>query len=461
MLVAQMSAPADHTQSSGGNNITTFVQWIDSILTSDILVNARFLRIEDEKGNKRKRQESLEEAAADKVRNAKRFRCENGENTSKTLEGDEEDRGNYHRGGNNQVASPPLYRNVKRSTQLYPLEPDESKMLFQADQENELIDRDRMLPRGKPPNDDSSSCDISEIESDEESDGGVAKSGGRDAQERSSLAVKKNYQQGGSEDGHIHVEVKGGVPGPFVYDITSSLMFYSSDEDAYDGEDGSGDEEKSVGEETSRRSNCVPFCLNYDQMEKNITTMKEMDDEFYKLSRQDHQQGESVKDRDDTRTTAPAVTAKVDGENNPPREDHMRSGGKTGTSSNDNSLAANREEGNNVGNSVNSVSGNNGNSSAANLKAKKQEESSQKNAAANFSFWNVAHETYVTRPLYAQHLKKEQVSLLEESEEMVKSFSVNKYSLKFVPRHLLYVVSQVASRTFFDPLYRKKLFRHY
>ncbi|ANQ06573.1 Uncharacterized protein PCOAH_00008230 [Plasmodium coatneyi] len=444
-----MSAPPGHTESSEGNNIITFVQWIDSILTSGILVNANFLRIEDEKGKKRKRQESLEEATADKVRNVKRLRHENERNASKTLEGDEEDRGNYHRGGNNQVASSPLYRNVKRSTQLYPLEPDESIISFQEDKENELIDRDKMLPKGKSKNDDSSSCDISEIESDEEQNEGMAKPGSKDAQGKSSLIVTKNYQQGGSEYGHTHMEVKGGVPGPFNYDITSSLMFFSSDEDHYDG-----DGERSTSEETSRRSNYVSICLNYDKMEKNITTMREMDDEFYNLSMQDHQQGEGVKDWGDTRTAVPAVIAKADGENNPPREDHVRNGRKTATCSNDNSWATNREEGNNASNS-------NITSLKVGERTKKQEEASPKNAAANFSFWNIAHQTYVTRPLYAQHLKKEQVSLLDESEEMVKSYSVNKYSIKYVPRHLLYVVSQVASRTFFDPLYRKKLFRHY
>ncbi|EUD66879.1 hypothetical protein C922_02865 [Plasmodium inui San Antonio 1] len=460
-----MSAPAGHTKSTEGNNITTFVQWIDRILTSDILVNASLLRIEDEKGKKRKRQESLEGAAAEKVRNTKRFRCGNAKNASKTWEEDEEDIGNYHREGNNQVASPPISRNVKRSTQLYPLEPDESIMFFQEDQENELIDRDRILPRGKFKNDDSSSCDISEIESDEECDEGMAKLRSRDAQERSPLIVKKNYPKGGTEYGHTHVEVKGGLPGPFAYDITSILMFYSSDEDHYDGEDGGGkdsggDGEKNTSEGTSRRSNYLSLCLNYDKMEKNITTMREMDDEFYNLSRQDHQRREGFKDLDETRTTIPAVIAKIDKENNPPRENHVRNDGKTVTCSNDNSGATNRGEGNNVRNSSN-----NGNSNATNLKAaertKKQEEESSNNAATNFSFWNVAHQTYVTRPLYAQHLKREQVSLLDESEEMVKSYSVNKYSIKYVPRHLLYVVSQVASRTFFDPLYRKKLFRHY
>ncbi|CAA9986817.1 conserved Plasmodium protein, unknown function [Plasmodium knowlesi strain H] len=449
-----MSAPLGHTGNSEGNNIINFVQWIDSILTSDILVNGNFLRIEDEKGKKRKREESLEEAATDKLRNAKRFPCENVRNMSKTLVRDEEDIENYHREGNKQVASSPLYRNIKRSTDLYPSEPDEIIISFQADQENDLIDRERMFPKEKSPNDDSSSCDISEIESDEEQNEGMAKSGSKDAEEKSSLIVNRSYTRGSSEYGYTHEEVKGGSPGPFVYDITSSLMFFSSDEDHYDGEEGDRNGEKDAREETSRSSNYLPSCLNYDKMEKNISTMREMDDEFYNLSRQDHQKGEGAKDLDDTGITVPAVTAKVDREYNPPLTDHVRNEGKVATSSNDNRWATNQEEGNNVSNR-----------NVTNLKAgertKNQEQVSPKNAATNFSFWNIAHETYVTRPLYAQHLKKEQVSLLDESEEMVKSYSVNKYSIKYVPRHLLYVVSQVASRTFFDPLYRKKLFRHY
>ncbi|EUR79214.1 hypothetical protein PFBG_00703 [Plasmodium falciparum 7G8] len=84
-----------------------------------------------------------------------------------------------------------------------------------------------------------------------------------------------------------------------------------------------------------------------------------------------------------------------------------------------------------------------------------------KNVMSTFSFWNIEKETFITKPLYAQNLRKKQFSLLDESEEMIRNYSSNQYSIKFVPRHLLYVMSQVASRSFFDPLYRKQLFFRY
>ncbi|KYO02952.1 hypothetical protein PRSY57_0202300 [Plasmodium reichenowi] len=84
-----------------------------------------------------------------------------------------------------------------------------------------------------------------------------------------------------------------------------------------------------------------------------------------------------------------------------------------------------------------------------------------KNVMSTFSFWNIEKETFITKPLYAHNLRKKQFSLLDESEEMIRNYSSNQYSIKFVPRHLLYVMSQVASRSFFDPLYRKQLFFRY
>ncbi|SCL97134.1 conserved Plasmodium protein, unknown function [Plasmodium chabaudi chabaudi] len=93
-----------------------------------------------------------------------------------------------------------------------------------------------------------------------------------------------------------------------------------------------------------------------------------------------------------------------------------------------------------------------------NLKLEPDFDPSKRMENNNFCFWNMENETYITRPLYANQLNKKSYTLLDESEEMIKQFSSNQYSIKFVPRHLLYSVSQVASRTFFDPLYRKQLF---
>ncbi|CAD2085053.1 conserved Plasmodium protein, unknown function [Plasmodium vinckei lentum] len=95
---------------------------------------------------------------------------------------------------------------------------------------------------------------------------------------------------------------------------------------------------------------------------------------------------------------------------------------------------------------------------SSNLKLEPDFDPSKRMENNNFCFWNMENETYITRPLYANQLNKKSYTLLDESEEMIKQFSSNQYSIKFVPRHLLYSVSQVASRTFFDPLYRKQLF---
>ncbi|SPJ08278.1 conserved Plasmodium protein, unknown function [Plasmodium sp. DRC-Itaito] len=96
-----------------------------------------------------------------------------------------------------------------------------------------------------------------------------------------------------------------------------------------------------------------------------------------------------------------------------------------------------------------------------NEKLIKSDPTQSKNVMSTFSFWNIEKETFITKPLYAQNLRKKQFTLLDESEEMIRNYSSNQYSIKFVPRHLLYVMSQVASRSFFDPLYRKKLFFRY
>ncbi|SOV10311.1 conserved Plasmodium protein, unknown function [Plasmodium gaboni] len=96
-----------------------------------------------------------------------------------------------------------------------------------------------------------------------------------------------------------------------------------------------------------------------------------------------------------------------------------------------------------------------------NEKLIKSDAAQSKNVMSTFSFWNIEMETFITKPLYAQNLRKKQFSLLDESEEMIRNYSSNQYSIKFVPRHLLYVMSQVASRSFFDPLYRKQLFFRY
>ncbi|ETB57037.1 hypothetical protein YYC_04887 [Plasmodium yoelii 17X] len=122
-----------------------------------------------------------------------------------------------------------------------------------------------------------------------------------------------------------------------------------------------------------------------------------------------------------------------------------------------------KSENNNVKSGNNNVkSGNNNvkseNNNNTNLKLENDFDSSKKMENNNFCFWNMENETYITKPLYASQLKKKSYTLLDESEEMVKHFSLNKYSIKFVPRHLLYSVSQVVSRSFFDPLYRKQLF---
>ncbi|SOV73653.1 conserved Plasmodium protein, unknown function [Plasmodium sp. gorilla clade G3] len=96
-----------------------------------------------------------------------------------------------------------------------------------------------------------------------------------------------------------------------------------------------------------------------------------------------------------------------------------------------------------------------------NEKLIKSDFAQSKNVMNTFSFWNIEKETFITKPLYAQNLRKKQFSLLDESEEMIRNYSSNQYSIKFVPRHLLYVMSQVASRSFFDPIYRKQLFFRY
>ncbi|KEG00409.1 hypothetical protein YYE_04592 [Plasmodium vinckei vinckei] len=106
---------------------------------------------------------------------------------------------------------------------------------------------------------------------------------------------------------------------------------------------------------------------------------------------------------------------------------------------------------------INNIKNENLNNSL-NLKLESDFDPSKRMENNNFCFWNMENETCITRPLYANQLNKKSYTLLDESEEMIKQFSSNQYSIKFVPRHLLYSVSQVASRTFFDPLYRKQLF---
>lgn len=94
---------------------------------------------------------------------------------------------------------------------------------------------------------------------------------------------------------------------------------------------------------------------------------------------------------------------------------------------------------------------------------KKENAVMNKKKIHTFSFWHNENESFIIKPPIAHNAinninNKNQCTLLEESEEIIKNYVLNKYSIKYAPRHLLYSLSQVASRVFFDPHYRKHLF---
>ncbi|GAW79577.1 hypothetical protein, conserved [Plasmodium gonderi] len=470
-----MSTPLEgHTKRIEDNNITVYVQWIDSILTDDILSNSHLLRIENHKWKKRRRQERQKdgevgiELGENHKRSAKQFRRQDGQNISKTSK---EEKGIHYERENKEVVKTSLYRNIKWHIPLNTLDLDENGSFLHKYSEVDPTNKDKLHHGGEVKNDYSSSSDIEEIGSDEDFVEDVAKLNSREVQERNLYKRKKNYQEMYNKYDHEHFDAEHDDPNPFAYDITSSLLFYSSDDDYSDG-----DGEKNAKSRNSKGVHFSPFPLKYNKLEKNINNMQELDEQFYNISRQGNNQEKSINECDMNQTKTHATTANVYGKNKNTNIDHE--GNRSRTSSINNAISptispselanvTNKEKMNdyydkdkqNINNINNSK--NNGVDVNTDEKMKKQEILSPKNKAHIFSFWNVEHETYVTRPLYAQHLNKKEITLLDESEEMVKNYSQNKYSIKFVPRHLLYVMSQVASRTFFDPLYRKQLFRHF
>ncbi|UKJ88352.1 hypothetical protein MACJ_000796 [Theileria orientalis] len=82
----------------------------------------------------------------------------------------------------------------------------------------------------------------------------------------------------------------------------------------------------------------------------------------------------------------------------------------------------------------------------------------------NYTYWSVEtgdNVSTTSKPVYFSE-KKCTVSLLQEAEAFVASvFWHSHNSFKHTPRHLLFHVTQIANRAFFDPDYRKYLQLNY
>ncbi|SBT70667.1 conserved Plasmodium protein, unknown function [Plasmodium malariae] len=302
------------------------------------------------------------------------------------------------------------------------------------------------------------------------------------------------------------------------YDILNCFMISSSDEeenDDYDDDDidrhMNSDKSDQIYDDNHTQSKSVELIyipFNYENLKKKIKLMRDIDIEFYNIQEKSKERGKEiissggilVTNSNGNKSSLYDVTngAVISSNNIYNSNNNMKDGDDNNNNDKINSNDSNNNRNNNNINNINNINYNNNNNInyknnnninynnnnninynnnnninynnnnnnnetvlKRNERINRQDVFPPKNDTHDFCFWNVENDTYITRPLYAQHLNKKHFTLLDESEEMIKNYSSNQYSIKFVPRHLLYVVSQVASRTFFDPIYRKQLLFHF
>ncbi|CRG98836.1 conserved Plasmodium protein, unknown function [Plasmodium relictum] len=415
--------------------ISSYVEWINNIFNTDTLINVNLLNIEN---RKRKLNETENIEKKNKTLNE-----ENSYNNILIEEADYKDNNNHLEKFN--------FNKIYKSTNFNIDGLNDNKLNLN---ENYFINKFNL---NDPIKKNSSSCDISEIESEEPYEETIKKN-----ENTNNLNLLRNNIQNLS-DGYDNLNqvTKKKLNTDIIInensneihkrrfnsigDEISKFLIYSSDNDDINN--------TNVEKIKTNDSLCASY--NYDKIKKNIHTLEEVDKEFYIISKKEEKKEQGRKEK----------TGKIMNNNSNIESDNINNNYNNGMNINMNySINSNNTSNNNTNNNnVNKNFDNNITNNAINLKkdekvVKQENLSSNKNLVNNFCFWNIENESYISRPLYVQNINKKYFTLLEESEEMIKNYSSNQYSIKFVPRHLLYVLSQVASRIFFDPMYRKQLF---
>ncbi|SBT31901.1 conserved Plasmodium protein, unknown function [Plasmodium ovale wallikeri] len=465
---------SEELQEEGGNcNIALYVNWIHNIFKADVSVSS-LLRIEAEKEKKRKRKIREEDEKREENVYIKLKKNDNSEKKDKPSIREkvnfpfimhEGEKRNDLKEEHEKAVGMHSHLSNERSTPFHTLATNVKNSLHTNRSEHDFLNKDELKSANFLKSNSSSSCDISEIESDEELHTGVVEESIAGAMYGDATKMGRNYQalHGSYDNVYATVLQRANqnaklmdLPNIIDFEILSDLMLYPSDDEEADEDGGSrgGETDGSANGRKTKTDNVVRVSFNCDKFKKNTDAARELDAEFFSFSMEAYKNSEKKEGMGErgSLNASPEDLATADssrdrGENKNVSDNfdngtvctssaaHLRSPIEGGDADGDNDTVNLKR----------------------NEKGNRQDVFPPKNMSHNFCFWNVENGTYITKPLYAQRLNKKTYTLLDESEEMIKNYSSNKYSIKFVPRHLLYVVSQVASRTFFDPIYRKQL----
>ncbi|CRG95441.1 conserved Plasmodium protein, unknown function [Plasmodium gallinaceum] len=474
--------------------ISSYVDWVRDIFNSDVLLNVNFLNIENEKKEKKKRKLNQVEKI---IKKSKIINEENSPNNVLIEETNNKDENNCYLKNTN-------FNESYKSTNFNIIESNNNKHNLN---ENYFINNNFNMINSSKKN--SSSCDISEIDSEEDSY--------KETIEKNNNVDHSNiFNDNFKNLSEICNNLNKITPNKLNRDIilnensnkiynhrlniigdeVSNFLIYTSDKDDINNDN----------EEEIKSNNSIFISFNYDQFKKNVHLIEEIDKEFYSISKEEEKKQERKKEKSGKIVNNNSnnvsnnisfnnyiddnINYNINANNNNNNNNNYNNDDDDDVDDNNNNNDdvddnnnnndyddvddnnnENKNEYNNNNNNNDDVDDNNNNNNdddddnnnpinfKKNEKIIKEENfSSNNNFLNNFCFWNIESDSYISRPLYVQNNNKKYFTFLEESEEMIKNYSSNQYSIKFVPRHLLYVLSQVASRIFFDPMYRKQLF---